>query len=269
LRNIRVAALVIEQKKWDKEANCLRAEELLRQAASQGAQVACTPESFLEGYIVEDAGEDVERYRSVGERVPEGKYLQRLARVCREVHIYAVLGLAELENGKMFNSSVLVGPDGTVIGKFRKVHASNKEGLNFMGREFPVFHTPLSAIGMMICFDRQLPETARILTLNGAEIIFNPSAGYYGEMNDTMMRTRAYENGVFVLFVHPKDALIIHPGGDIIARFEKDPLVLADLDLDASRNDILWKYRRPHLYDQLVAPQQDVYSYEEREKQMS
>jgi predicted amidohydrolase len=66
--------------------------------------------------------------------------------------------------------------------------------------------------------DRQLPETARILAVKGAQLIVVPAWGMAGEMNVVMMRTRAYENGVHVAFVHPKRCLIIDPDGTVIAQ---------------------------------------------------
>ena len=83
--------------------------------------------------------------------------------------------------------------------------------------------------GTLICLDRQLPETSRILAIKGAQIILVPSYGMYGEINDVMMRTRAYENGVYVAFVHQKPALIIDPKGRGIAndRGDRDKNVIA------------------------------------------
>jgi hypothetical protein len=83
-----------------------------------------------------------------------------------------------------------------------------------------------------------------------------------------MMRTRAYENGLFIVFAHPKDALIINPRGTIVRRFDGDPVCVADVDLDTSRADSIWKYRRPHLYGELAAAQAGAYPYEEMEKRL-
>jgi predicted amidohydrolase len=106
----------------------------------------------------------------------------------------------------------------------------------------------------LICFDRQLPETARVLALRGAKLILVPAWGGYGEMNDIMMRVRAYENGVWLAFVHPKRCLIIDPKGSIIAKDagEFDQVVMATIRIDPGAKQTLLERRRPDLYEELV-----------------
>jgi predicted amidohydrolase len=108
----------------------------------------------------------------------------------------------------------------------------------------------------MICLDRQFPETARILAIKGAQLILNPSYGSYGEMNDAMMRTRAYENSVYVAFVHPKSVLVIEPNGVITSRDagDSDQIVYARIRLDARIGRGTIAGRRPGIYKELVVP---------------
>jgi predicted amidohydrolase len=119
-----------------------------------------------------------------------------------------------------------------------------------------VFDTPLGRWGALICYDRQLPETARVLAINGARLILIPSYGGYGEMNTAMMRTRAYENAVYVAFVHPKRCLFIDPGGNIIAEDDDskgDQIVMAEIQLDHERlgNGAI-RNRKPEMYGDLL-----------------
>jgi predicted amidohydrolase len=108
-----------------------------------------------------------------------------------------VVGLVEREKHLIYNSSVLIGPDGALIGKYRKVTLPRTEieaGLT-PGNEYPVFDTKLGCIGMMICYDGFFPEPARQLSMRGAEIIAFPVAG----CNPLLAAARACENHVFLV----------------------------------------------------------------------
>jgi predicted amidohydrolase len=108
--------------------------------------------------------------------------------------------------------------------------------------------------GTLVCLDRQLPETSRILAIKGAQMILVPSYGMYGEINDVMMRTRAYENGVYVAFVHPKRALIVDPKGKVIAadHGDGDQVVIAKIKLDEHVGSGPIRNRRPEIYREIL-----------------
>ena len=252
---LRVAGLALQSRRWDREANWRKAKRMLERAAKTGAQVVCAPEGFLEGYIVQEKGLTRAKYRSVGESVRRGAYIRQMRQACADLGIYFVGGFAERCGSQMHNSAALINPRGEIVGVFRKVHDMGAEPLNAKGDEFPVFDTEFGCVGIMICFDRQLPETARLLALQGARLIFNPSAGMHGETNDVMMRTRAYENGVWIMFSHPQDCLIISPKGEIVARAgEADEVVVADIDLAQAGRGGPGRHRRPEVYGELRSP---------------
>ena len=252
---VKVAGLAMKSRPWDKQANWQKAKRMLRQAARAAAQLVCAPEGFLEGYIVQEEGLTAERYRTIGEPVADGRHIGEMRRLCAELGIYFAAGFAERDGERMYNSAALIGPDGEIVGVFRKAHDMGREPLNTKGDEFPVFETALGAIGMMICFDRQLPESARLLALRGARLILNPSAGMHGETNDVMMRTRAYENGAWIIFSHPQDCMIISPSGDVVARAAgPDEVVLADIDLAQAGDGGPGRHRRPEVYRDLSDP---------------
>jgi predicted amidohydrolase len=157
----------------------------------------------------------------------------------------------------MYNSVLVLSPEGVVVTRYSKTHtAGNDEPFNTKGTEFPVVDTSLGRWGTLICMDRQLPETSRILAVKGAQLILVPAWGMYGEMNDAMMRTRAYENSVHVAFVHPKRCLIIDPSGTIIAEDSGagDEIVSACITLRDSRADTSIQHRRPEIYGDLLTP---------------
>jgi predicted amidohydrolase len=155
----------------------------------------------------------------------------------------------------MYNTVAIFSPDGNVASRYSKTHTADDEPFNTKGTEFPVVDTPYGRWGTLICMDRQLPETARILALKGAQLILVPAWGMSGEMNDVMMRTRAFENGVHLAFVHPRRCLIIAPTGAVLAqdRNDGDEIVTARLVLCEAGAQSAIRRRRPELYGDLSA----------------
>ena len=255
------ASLSLTPEPWNKEANFAKLQKYARQAAAAGAQVISTPEGFLEGYVGNEKrtpGLEREGYTARAGEELDGPLLNRVAALARELKVYLLIGFAERRDGKMFNSAVIFSPDGAVASRYSKSHTAADEPFNTKGTEFPIANTAFGRWGTLICFDRQLPETSRILALKGAQFLLVPSWGGYGEMNDIMMRVRAYENGVWLAFVHPKRTLIIDPRGKIVAQNqgEQDQIVTATVTLRASERQFLLEQRRPALYEELAKPSQ-------------
>ncbi len=248
-----IAGLQMMPEPWNKQANFAKLERYARQAAAQGAQVVLTPEGFLEGYVGNRGRtKDLtwEKYVAAGERL-EGPLLTRVRDLARELQIYLLVGFAELRDDRMYNSAVIFSPSGAVLTRYSKTHTADDEPLNTKGTAFPVVSTPLGRWGTLICMDRQLPETSRLLALQGAQVILVPAYGMYGETNDILMRVRAYENGVYVAFVHPNRCLFIDPSGKILAQNQGDgdQIVTTTIRLDNNRlgNGPI-RHRRPELY---------------------
>ena len=254
--SLSVAGLSLMPEPWNKESNLRKMEQYARKAAAQGAQLVFTPEGFLEGYIANskrEPGLTRERYFAVGENI-DGAMLTRIRSLARELKVYLGIGFAERRGEQMFNTFAVFSPKGDLTLRYVKAHNADDEPFNTTGVEFPVFDTPLGRWGALICFDRQLPETSRMLAVKGAEIILVPSYGGYGDMNDAMMRTRAAENGVWVVFVHPRRVLIIDPRGKIIAQDDQsdsDQIVSARIDIDARVGNGPIRGRKPELYREL------------------
>ena len=119
------------------------------------------------------------------------------------------------------------------------------------GTEFSAVPTRLGRWGTLICHHRHLPETARILALRQAQLILAPALGTCGQMNDLMMRVRAYESGVWLGFVHPNRCLIVNPKGNVVAANQHDQIVMARIDLRHAKKTFLER-RRPELYGDLT-----------------
>ncbi len=223
---------------------------------AEGAQLVVTPEGFLEGYLWQDDEPQefsLEQYLEVGEPI-DGEFVGRAASLAGELGIFLGLGFAERHEGLMYNSMAVFGPSGELVSRHVKCHTADDEPFNTRGTELEVFDTPFGPWGVLICMDRQPPEAMRVLALKGAQLVIVPAWGMCGEINDVMMRTRAYENGVYVLFVHPRRCLVIDPGGKIVAEGPDEPesvvhaqMVLADF---SEMSPI--QYRRPELYGEIT-----------------
>ena len=254
---LKLAAVSVTPARWDKEANFATLERYTREAAAKGAQLVITPEGFLEGYVANDkANKDLteEKYERVVEPL-DGTMVDRDRGLARELKIHLVLGFAERRDGRNFNTAILISPEGGIAMRYSKAHTADDEPFNTHGAEFPVAETPFGKVGALICYDRQLPETSRILAIKGARLIIVPAWGSYSEMNTVMMRTRAYENSVYLAFVHPNRVMVIDPRGTIVAENEGegDQMVFAEIDLyDERIGRGTIRHRRPEIYGEIL-----------------
>ena len=178
----------ITQTTWtgDKTSMLDKHEQMARDAAADGAQIICFQELFYGPYfgIVEDA-----KYYDYAEPA-DGPIVQRFAALARELKMVMVLPIYEEEMpGVYYNTAVVVDADGTILGSYRKHHLPNLDRFweKFYFRPgnlgYPVFDTAVGRVGVYICYDRHFPEGWRELGLNGAEIVFNPSATKPGLSN--------------------------------------------------------------------------------------
>jgi predicted amidohydrolase len=226
---IRVAGIVLKWVRADKEANYRRLEPLIREAVLGGAQIVCTTECSLDGYAIADKRIPLEDYRKLGEPIPEGKYYRRLAELARELKVHLVVGLLEAEGDARYNTAVLIGPDGKLVGKYRKQKLGHETDRNTAGKESPVFATAHGRIGLMICADRTDPALVRRLCANGADFLLCPSGGMFGpKTNDPIVQARSRENQTDIVFIHPAEFLVTGPDGAI-----RDRTILGDVLLVA------------------------------------
>ena len=256
----KVATLKVMPVSGDKAANYAVFEKLAREAAAQGADLVVTPECYLDGYLGNPkfaSGMTREKLPSVAERM-DGPWLTKVAALTRELKVHVLFGFSEVRDGKVYNTAALFAPDGSLAGRYCKSHTAGGE-LYEPGTELPVFQTKLGRMGVLICFDRQPPENARTLALRGAQFIIVPAYGTVSTFidEDLLMRARAYENGVYVIYTSPYNTFVVDPAGEIVSqvRNKTDGLLFADVVLDSrigDRNAI--QVRHPKLYGQLVAP---------------
>lgn len=222
-RTVKVAGIVLKWVNKDPpaldtqlQANYSRAEPLIREAATNGAKIVCTTESFLDGYSATYKTMPLEKFHSLAQKIPGGEYTTKLQKLADELDIHLIAGILELDGDKTYNSAILIGPDGQIIGKHRKKVIQWESYRNTPGDAFNAFPTPYGKIGMMICADRTEKATIVELTKNGAALVFCPSGGLWGESNDKMMQQRSKEGKVPIVFVHPCQFLVTSAAGEIL-----------------------------------------------------
>jgi predicted amidohydrolase len=265
---LRVASAAVLPEKWDKETNWMRIEKMVREAAVMGgAELVVTPEGILEGYVINEVNavkgpkkkkEILERFKDVAEKV-DGEYITKACKLSEELGIYLVLGFLEDRNSKLYNTVILIDPEGDIVGRYSKTHFAQGYEINpdvyTAGDEYPVFDTPFGKVGMIICYDRQLPEPARIMALKGAQVLFVPAYGSYTEetgWNTVLMRTRAYENEFPVVFCNPFQSLLIDDDGDIRAFGNAGEIVYYKINTDPKRYTRRFRNRRPASYGEFT-----------------
>jgi predicted amidohydrolase len=216
--SVRVAGIVLKWVRGEKEVNYRRVEPLIREAAAGGAQIVCTTECFLDGYAIADKSIPVPTYRALGEPVPAGDHFRRLAALAAELRIHLVAGMTEAAGDVRYNTAVLVGPDGALIGRYHKQRLGHEAERNTAGGASPVFDTAAGRLGLMICADRHDPAIAAALAGGGAELVLCPSGGTFGPVrNDPVVQARSREMSLPIVFVHPAEFLVTGPDGSNLA----------------------------------------------------
>ncbi len=234
---VRVAGVVLKWIRTDKDANYRRAEPLIRQAAGGGAKIVCTTECFLDGYAIADKSIPLDVYRALGEPVPGGPYFERLTRLADELDIHLIAGLLEADGEARYNTAVVLAPDGTLVGKYRKQKLQHELVRNTPGDVSRVWSTPYGTLGVMICADRTEPGIVQRFCAAGADFLICPSGGMFGpQRNDPIVQARSRENGVHIVFVHPAEFLVTDPQGEVVtAELFGDRLLVdtSEVDTDA------------------------------------
>jgi predicted amidohydrolase len=140
------------------------------QAVAEKAELVLFPELVIHGHCTPNTW-------ALAEPVPDGPSLAALVNIAKRHRVVLCAGMSEKERDIVFNTQVLVGPDG-YIGKQRKLHLSRDEGFFYKGgRDINVFDVGPCKVGIVICYDNQFPEISRVLALRGAEVMLMPHAG--------------------------------------------------------------------------------------------
>lgn len=258
----------------DPAENLRRAERFCREARSRDADIAVLPEMWAIGYSGYEPGDDAAFRRWQDQAVrPDGVFVSRLQAVARELDLAIVATYLQSWPGYPRNAATLIDRHGRALGTYAKVHTCafmHMEATLTPGDDFPVFDLDtrdgMVKTGIMICYDLEFPESARILMLKGAEVILNPVSCDLESKRHGQLQARARENAVCVASVnYPSPfqkgrSIAFDAEGDRVAEGpEGEAIVTADFDiprLRAYRETTIWgnAYRRPARYPLLIAP---------------
>ncbi len=258
-----------------RDANIEKHLKLLDKAGREGVQIICMQEIFTGPYF---CAEQNTRWYDAVEKIPDGPTVRLMQEVARRHSMVIICPIYEEEGtGVYYNTAAVIDADGTYLGKYRKNHIPHCppgfwEKFYFKPGNlgYPVFKTQYADVGVYICYDRHFPEGARELGLNGAEIVFNPSATVAG-LSEYLWKleqpAHAVANAFFVGAINRVgvekpwnigefygQSYFCDPRGQILAEAsrDKDELVMADLDLDKIREvRNVWQFfrdRRPETY---------------------
>lgn len=267
---VKVAAVQTDPKLMKISQNWDSMVSAIRKAAANQANLIVFPECSLTGYVFSSRQEAL----PFAETIP-GPSTEKLVSLCQELKVYVIFGLLEKEDDRLFNAAAFVGPQGLIAG-YRKNH------LPFLGvdrfvdigdRPFQVHPTPIGNIGIHICYDILFPESARIMTLLGADIVVLSTNFPHGrgETLNCVARARAIENKVHLVlsdrvgsergFAFAGLSNIVDATGEVLslASPDKEEIIYGEVSLEAARQKHRafipgeWeidniKDRRPELY---------------------
>ena len=261
-------------------ANIDHQMKMVEDAAKQGVQMLCFQEVFTMPYF---CAEQQTRWYEAVERIPDGPTVKLMQDVAKQHGMVIIVPIYEEEQtGVYYNTAAVIDADGKYLGKYRKTHIPHVnpgfwEKFYFKPGNlgYPCFDTAFARIGVYICYDRHFPEGARCLGLNGAEIIFNPSATVAG-LSEYLWKleqpAHAVANGYFVGAINRVgteapwnigefygQSYFCDPRGQMLAvgTRDQDELIVADLNMDTIREvRNTWQFyrdRRPDAYGAIVA----------------
>ncbi|WP_372663580.1 nitrilase-related carbon-nitrogen hydrolase [Cohnella sp.] len=258
--------------------------KLVREAKSRGAQIVSLQEIFYGPYF---CAEQTTKWYEAAEEVPGGPTTKLFQELAKELGIVIVLPVYEREGiASYYNTAAVIDADGAYLGKYRKHHiphvGAGNNGCGFWEKYYfkpgnlgyPVFHTAYAKVGVYICYDRHFPEGARVLGLNGAEIVFNPSATVSGTSEylwKLEQPAHAVANGYYVAAINRVgfeapwnmgefygQSYLVDPRGSFVAigGRDRDEVIIGEMNKSLIREvRESWQFyrdRRPETYDELT-----------------
>jgi predicted amidohydrolase len=272
-QTVRVAAVQMDIRRLDTPHNRTRIAEYMRVVAQAGVQLVIFPECALSGYVFQSKEEAL----PASEPLP-GESSTYLASLCKELGLYAIVGLLEREGDTLYNSAMVLSPEG-LITTYRKCHLPilGVDRYVGLGNNLEVIELPLARIGILICYDVRFSEACRSLALQGADILVLPTNWPQGAESspDFLTRARAWENRIFLIACNRVGveegvrfigrSQIITPAGTVLleALGDKEEVLIADIEPSQAREKRIvmepgvFEFdpiggRRPELYGKLT-----------------
>ncbi|WP_409273851.1 nitrilase family protein [Pseudomonas sp. KCJK9111] len=262
-----------------RSANLTKTLAFARKAIRAGANIIVLPELASTGYTFNSRAEAYAH----AETLRDGSSVAAWAEVARDYNVYVVAGFVEQEGMKLYNSAVLLGPDG-LLGHYRKTHLWNQEKLWFTPGDLglPVFETPLGRIGLLICWDIWFPEVPRVMAAQGVDLIcslnnwvWTPPPLFDASdrcMANYLTMTAAHVNNIYIAAANRVGSerggrflgcsMIVGTHGwpiGEVASPEEQTILYADIDLSSARSAPIWsslndlpRDRRTDLYDETL-----------------
>lgn len=268
--DVGIGLIQMESFVGDKRANLDKAKSFVKEAIDRGADIIVLPELFLVGYYLEKIGESIPYLAETA----NGPTVKELSHISKKENVVIVAPIPEIREapGIAYNSAVVIGDNGEILGSYAKTHLWVLEKRYFRaGAEYPVFRTSYGTIGVMICYDAGFPEVARILTLKGAEILLMPSAWRIQDFDlwDVNTKARALENLVYLAAVNMVgerngkpyffgNSRIVNPRGHVIkeGKLNSEEIIVYKLNLKELiefRKQLSYlKDRRPEIYHYIL-----------------
>ena len=268
---MKIAAIQLNSRE-DKQVNLNKAVTFIEKAANDGAELVSLPEYF--NFMGEESKKKVN-----AESIPDGETTTVLSQLAKKHNIFIHVGsiLEKYSEEKSYNTSFIIGQNGEILDKYRKVHLFDieiedmpayKESDTIQAGDSPVLvDLPIGKAGLSICYDLRFSELYRNYALNGAKVLFIPAAFtlYTGMLHwEVLLRARAIENQCYVVAAGQfgnnlpgkacyGNSMIIDPWGTVIARApEGEGYILADIDVSSvntARESIpCLSHRRPNVY---------------------
>lgn len=275
-QKIKIAGVQMDPKIMEKEENLEKCIELIRTTAKEDAKLIVFPECALLGYC----------YSSLEEALPYaetilGPSTEKLIEVCRELNVYVVIGLLEMDGDKYYNAVALIGSEG-LVGKYRKLHLPYlgvDRFLNHGDLPLRIYETKIGRIGLGICYDVDFPEHSRVLAIKGADVVVLSTNWPEGVefCPELIVPTRAIENHIFYVAVNRvgEERGFKFFGGSKIANYSgislaegkknEEDILYADIDLSLAREKYMvvrpgelevhyLNDRRPEFYATITDP---------------
>ena len=221
-----------------KEFNLMKVKDAIKSPCD----IVALPELFSTGYSFKD----IDELNKFAEPIPQGDTTHFLSEIAKDKNCFIVGGIAEKENNRLYNTAVIIGPQG-YIGKYRKIHLFYKEKFLFQKGDLPLttFNIEGVKVGVIICFDWIYPETCRTLALQGAHIIIHPS-NLIKPWAQMAMRIRSIENRVYTVLANRIGienragetlkftgmSQIASPTGEILLSLPKNKELFSIVDID-------------------------------------
>ena len=242
------------------EENLSKTIRFVEQAGEAGADLIFFPEVQLSPFFPQYEKRDAEQWAMS----LDGPEITAIRNACRKSHIYASPNVYLKQGERRYDASLMINADGRILGVSKMVHIAQAK--YFYEQDyytpsddgFKVFNTPFGRVGIVICYDRHLPESIRTCTLMGAQLVIIPTANTKAEpmeMFEWEIRVQAMQNQVFIAMCNrvgtegdmdfAGESIVVHPSGDVICKADdKERLVCCEIDLAESD---AWRAKKPYI----------------------